>query len=92
MVFMSDVLNVYKDFNTDDIYVTSSSLPSYFTNPNEVQNFKFDLDGNFPEVPAGITSTTNLKLFLVNNEHGLITGDFIVYRSDNPNPNWESAR
>ena len=85
--YMSDVLNVYKDFNTDDVYVTSSSLPSYYINSNEVQNFKFDLDGDFPEDSVGIGSTTNLKIVFGNeNEHGLITGDLIVYKSNNPEP------
>ena len=32
--FMSDVLNVYKDFDNNDIYVASSSIPSYFNNSN----------------------------------------------------------
>jgi len=75
--FMSDVLNVYKDFNDDDIYVTSSSLPSYKSNTDK--DFKYDLGGVFSEVGVGIASTTVLTI----NNHGLITGDAITYESSN---------
>ena len=81
---MSDVLNVYKDITDDEIYITSSSLPSYFTNANDIQDFKFNLSGSFPDVPVGYASTTDLKIS--NTEHGLINGDLIVYRSNNETP------
>lgn len=81
--FMNDVLNVYKDFSSDDVYVTSSSLPSYY-DENLSLDYKFDLDN---ALPIGI-STTNLIIASKFNttEHGLVTGDAIVYRSDNSTP------
>lgn len=72
--FLTDVLNVYKDFNNDDLYVTSSSLPFYGSNPNiGIEDFKVILNGNF----VGET----LKIVNDGEFHGFITGDAIVYNT-----------
>lgn len=70
--FVSDVLNVYRDFSNDDRYVTSSSLPFYGSNPNlNIENFQIFLNGTF--------SDETLKIVGDGQNHGFITGDAVVY-------------
>ncbi len=70
--FAADVLNTYKDFDSDDLYVTSSSLPFYSQNLNsDFKDLKITLNGSF----FGDT----LKVVEDGNSHGFITGDAIVY-------------
>jgi hypothetical protein len=70
--FVADVLNVYKDFGSDDLYVTSSSLPFYSQNLNsEFKDLKVILNGPF--------SGETLKIVNDSDSHGFITGDAVVY-------------
>jgi hypothetical protein len=70
--FAADVLNVYKDFDSNDLYVTSSSLPFYAQNLNsEFKDLKVVLNGSF--------SNETLKIVNDGDSHGFITGDAIVY-------------
>lgn len=66
--FVSDVSNVYRDFDSNDLYVASSSLPFYGENTNLVNDYKINLNGFF----SGTTLNTEKN-------HGFITGDAIVY-------------
>jgi len=70
--FVADVLNLYKDFGSDDLYVTSSSLPFYSQNLNsEFKDLKVVLNGSF--------SGDTLKIVNDGDSHGFITGDAVVY-------------
>jgi hypothetical protein len=70
--FISDVLNVYRDFNSEDVYVTSSSLPFYGKDVSQnVEDYKISLSGSF--------SGNTLKIVNDGNDHGFLTGDAIVY-------------
>jgi len=70
--FVSDVLNVYRNFDSDGLYVTSSSLPSYGANINEdVEDYKIILSGSF--------SGEVLKVVNDGQNHGFLTGDSIIY-------------
>ena len=74
--FISDVLNVYRDFNSDELYVTSSSLPSYGVNVDEdVQDYKIILNGSF--------SGETLKIVNDGQSHGFLTGESIIYSPEN---------
>lgn len=64
--FLTDVLNVYKDTNSDIRYVTSNSIPKYQVDLN-INQFKYNLNGNF----------TDDKITI--NNHGFFTGDVIAY-------------
>jgi hypothetical protein len=66
--FVSDVLNVYRDFNSDDLYVTSSSLPSYKEGKDSIEDYKVNLNGVF----SGETLN-------IGKNHGFITGDAVLY-------------
>ena len=66
--FVSDILNVYRDFDSDDLYVTSSSLPSYGENTTLVNDYKINFGGTF----SG-------EVLNLGTPHGFITGDVIVY-------------
>jgi hypothetical protein len=66
--FVSDVLNVYRDFDSDDLYVTSSSLPSYGENTTTVNDYKINFGGTFSGEVLNLGAS-----------HGFITGDVIVY-------------
>ena len=70
--FVSDVLNVYRDFNENEIYVSSSSLPYYGTNISEsVEDYKITFGGTF--------SGEILKIVNDGQSHGFLTGDSIIY-------------
>ena len=70
--FVSDVLNVYRNFENDDRYVTSSSLPFYGSNPNlNIENFQIFLNGTF--------SGETFKIVSDGQNHGFLTGDAVVY-------------
>ena len=74
--FVSDVLNVYRDFDSNDVYVTSSSLPFYNQNTNSnIKDFKVELSGSF--------SGEILKVVNDGENHGFLTGDAIVYSTKN---------
>lgn len=66
--FVSDVLNVYRDFDSDDLYVASSSLPFYKENGDLVEDYKINLSGSF----SGQTLN-------IGENHGFITGDAVLY-------------
>lgn len=76
--FVTDILNVYKDYNNDDTYVTAASLPSYGNIPNlNIEDFKITLSGSF--------SGETLQIVDDGQSHGFITGDAIVYNYKNAN-------
>jgi len=76
--FVTDILNVYKDYNNDDTYVAASSLPSYGNIPNlNIEDFKIILSGSF--------SGETLQIVDDGQSHGLITGDAVVYNYENTN-------
>jgi hypothetical protein len=79
--FVSDVLNVYRDFKSNTVYTVSSSLPSYGLGIEEnVEDFKITLNGSF--------SGEILKLVNDGQDHGFLTGDSIVYSpEDESSPN-----
>ena len=66
--FVSDVSNVYRDFDSNDVYVTSSSLPFYGENADLIDDYRIDFDGFF----SG-------EVLNLGRQHGFITGDAIVY-------------
>jgi hypothetical protein len=70
--YVTDVLNVYKNLNEDEIFITSSSLPSYLT-PDTLKTFKYTLSGLFSGDTIDIQN------------HGFITGDEIEYKFENSN-------
>ena len=67
--YVTDVLNVYKNLNEDEIFVTSSSLPSYISNTS-LKTFKYTL--------SGLISNDIIPI----QDHGFITGDEIEYKFD----------
>jgi len=74
--FVSDVLNVYRDFNSQDVYVTSSSLPFYGANVSQnTENYKVNLSGFF--------SGNTLKIVNDDGDHGFLTGDAVIYSPEN---------
>lgn len=78
--FVSDVLNVYKDYNNQNVYVTSSSLPFYGNEPNlDIKDFKIILSGSF--------SGEILQIVNDGQYHGFITGDAVVYNSESTSEN-----
>ncbi len=79
--FVSDVLNVYRDFKSNVVYATSSSLPSYGLSIGEnVEDFKITLNGSF--------SGETLKIVNDNQDHGFLTGDSVLYLpEDESSPN-----
>lgn len=66
--FVSDVLNVYRDFHSNDVYVTSSSLPYYEKSTESVEDYKINFSGSF----SG-------EILNLGKNHGFITGDVIIY-------------
>ena len=74
--FISDTLNVYRNFDSDEVYVTSSSLPSYGIDISEdVEDYKIELSGSF--------SGETLKVVNDGQNHGFLTGDSIIYLPEN---------
>jgi len=70
--FLSDILNVYKDYSDETVYVTSSSLPFYGEGTEEnFDNYTITLNGEF--------SGEILKIVPDGEAHGLLTGDAVVY-------------
>lgn len=70
--YVTDVLNVYKNLNEDEIFVTSSSLPSYISNTT-LKTFKYTL--------TGLISDNTITI----QDHGFITGDEIEYKFNDVN-------
>mgnify|MGYP001553352176 CR=1 FL=1 len=75
--YISDVLNVYRDFNSDSIYVASSSLPSYKNDGNTIKTIE-----DFKIVFSGTFSGTTIDLG-IGKEHGFLTGDSVIYSYEN---------
>lgn len=73
--YISDVLNVYRDFNSDSIYVASSSLPSYKNGENTIKTIE-----DFKIVFGGTFSGTTIDL---GKKHGFLTGDSVIYSYEN---------
>ena len=72
--YISDVLNVYRDFNSNSLYVASSSLPSYYDVVQTIDDYKIVFGGTF--------SGTTINL---GKSHGFLTGDSVIYSYENPN-------
>jgi hypothetical protein len=72
--FASDILNVYRDFDSNDLYVTSSSLPSYKENEDLIEDYKVNLSGIF----SGETLDIGIN-------HGFITGNVVLYLPESEN-------
>jgi hypothetical protein len=71
--FLSDTLNIYKDFVDDTVYVASSSLPSYGNDYN-VKKYNVNIDTN-------LYNESTIKFSGIV-DHGFLTGDAVVYNAE----------
>jgi hypothetical protein len=72
-VFNSNIQNIYTNYE-EDLYISSPSLPTYLDFPIEIRDFIL-------RVPA--KNYTSLDEIEFTSEHGLFTGDSIVYKAAN---------
>jgi hypothetical protein len=72
-IYNSNVENIYLDYD-ENVYVSSSSLPSYSNYSLEIKDFTLN-------VPAGDYTGLNQIDFPL--PHGLFTGDSVIYRAIN---------
>jgi hypothetical protein len=79
--FISNVSNVYKDFDGNFQYVAASSLPQY-SSSNDFANSEIVITNPFTPI------NNELQIVSFGSNHGLLTGDQITYYSsseDDPN-------
>lgn len=75
--YIADISNAYKDLDTDDRYIATSSLPYY--DSIESKTARIPLNGSF--------SGSVLKIVADGQSHGFITGDAVSYGIENPDVN-----
>jgi len=72
-IFNSNVQNIYTDYE-NNVYVSSPSLPTYYDNALEIKDFTL-------KIPA--KNYTNLQEIEFATDHGLFTGESVVYKAAN---------
>ena len=65
-IFDTNIQNSY--LNGNEVYITSSSIPTYFNDALDIRNTSLSFSGTFDE-------STDLQI----NNHGLLTGERLIY-------------